>query len=524
MTRAGLILRVSDPTQGLSDRLSLDAQRRVLRELCQRNGWEVVREYVGVGESAFTNDIRKRQTMLDVKSDVEQHVVDVLAVHDLSRYARDEELGHAFYNLLERNEIKLVNASSDVDYSTPEGRMMLSIDLGLGSYWSRKMSFHIKKSMRERFELGLHVGDVPFGYRRGETTKHPLMPVPQEAAAVAEAVLDYAAGAGYTEIARRWNAQGLRPHSKQGHTTFTVSAMQSIIENDFYAGFVHYKGERRRGAHEAIISEDLWLAAQQRVRRQPSHARQPRMLAGLARCSECDGPIHQTKSGTGNRYAYYREPSYLRGEPCANAGGMWRCEHAEAEIDRIIREMARDREWLTQIDREARRLPKQDDGERKELEAKRRRATTAYVEAALSEQEWRLELQAIDDRFARLPTGSPDIIQFAGERLASIGQVWDGMTMEERREACRILFKWVRMDTRGKRLWVRPWPDFEPLFVMRRDTCRGGICVGMVPPAGLEPALRALTISCSWPTDRGPIGIVRPSEGSLSTVLRTLGD
>jgi hypothetical protein len=24
--------------------------------------------------------------------------------------------------------------------------------------------------------------------------------------------------------------------------------MQSIIENDFYAGFVHYKGERRRGA------------------------------------------------------------------------------------------------------------------------------------------------------------------------------------------------------------------------------------------------------------------------------------
>jgi hypothetical protein len=160
---------------------------------------------------------------------------------------------------------------------------------------------------------------------------------------------------------------------------------------------------------------------------------------------------------------------------------MWRCEHAEAEIDRISRE------WLTQIDREARRLPKQDDGERKELEAKRRRATMAYVEAALSEQEWRLELQAIHNRFARLPVGSPDIIHSAGERLASIGQVWDGRTMEERREACRILFQWVRMDTRGKRLWVRPWPDFGPLFVMQRDTCRGGICVGMVPPAGLEP-------------------------------------
>ena len=487
MTRAGVILRVSDASKGSSDRLSLDAQRRVLRELCRRNGWEVVREYVGVGESAFTNDIRKRQTMLDVKRDVEQHVVDVLVVHDLSRYARDEELGHAIYNLLERNQIRLVNASSDVDYSTPEGRMMLSIDLGLGSYWSRKMSFHIKKCKRERFELGLHVGDAPFGYRKGATTKDPLVPVPQEAAAIAEAVRDYAAGAGYTEIARRWNAQGLRPRSKRGHTTFTTSAMQSIIENDFYAGFVRYKGERRWGAHEAIITEDLWLAAQEQVRRQPSHARQPRMLAGIAQCSECDGPIHQTKCGTGNRYAYYRETSHLRGEPCASAGKMWRCEHAEAEVDRIIREMAMDREWLAQIDREARRLPKQDDSERKELEAKKRRATTAYVEGALSEQQWRLELQAIDDRLARLPVGSPDAVRFAGERLTSIGQVWDGMTMAERREACRILFNRVRIDTGRKRLWVRPWPEFEPLFVMRRDMCRNVICVGMVPPAGLEP-------------------------------------
>ncbi len=447
----------------------------------------MVREYIGAGESAFTNEIGKRKTMLDIKRDVEQHVIDVLLVHDLSRFARDEELGHGIFNLLDRNDIKLVNASSpDIDYHTPEGRMMLGIDLSLGSYWSRKMSFHIKKSMRERFELGLHVGDVPFGYRRGETTKHPLVPVPEEAAAIAEAVRDYAAGAGYTEIARRWNAQGLRPHSKQGHTTFTVSAVQSIIENDFYAGFVHYKGERRRGAHEAITTEDLWLAAQQRVRRQSSHARQPRMLSGLARCSECDGPIHQTKSGTGNRYAYYRETSHLRGDPCPIAGAMWRCEQAEAEVDRIIHEMAMDRDWLAEIDREARRLPKHDDGERTELEAKKRRATMAYVEAALSEQEWRLQLQAIDDRLARLPVGSPDVVRFAGERLTSIGQVWNGMTMEERREACRILFQWVRIDTRGKRLWVRPWPEFEPLFVIRRDMCRP-TCVGMVPPAGLEP-------------------------------------
>jgi hypothetical protein len=30
--------------------------------------------------------------------------------------------------------------------------------------------------------------------------------------------------AGYTEIARRWNAMGLMPHSKQGQTLFTGEA------------------------------------------------------------------------------------------------------------------------------------------------------------------------------------------------------------------------------------------------------------------------------------------------------------
>ena len=150
-----------------------------------------------------------------------------------------------------------------------------------------------------------------------------------------------------------------------------------------------------------------------------------------------------------------------------------------------------DREWLAQIDREVRRMPRHDDDERKELEARKRRATTAYVEGTLSEQEWRLELQVIDDRLTRLPVGSPDAIRFAGERLASIGQVWDGMTTEEQREACRILFERVRLDTGRKRLWVRPWPEFQPLFVMRRDICRRPVDVGMVPPAGLEPTLPA---------------------------------
>jgi len=468
-----LLLRVSDPRQAGADRFSVDAQRRVLRERCAREGLIIVREYIGEGESAFTSDIRKRKTILDMSADAEAGVFKNLGVHDLSRYARDEELGHAVFNMLERHGIRLINASSDVDYRTPEGRMMLSIDLGLGSYWSRKMSFHIKKSKRQRYEIGLHNGDAPFGYTSGQSTRDPLVPVPHEAEAIREAFRDYIAGAGYTEIARRWNATGFVPHSKQGKAIFTASAVQSVIENDFYAGFVGYKDERKRGIHQPIISEDLFLAAQAKVRRHPSHAREPWTLSG-AICSECGGPIWQSKSGVANDKLYYREASHMQQRPCSVAGRSWRKELADAEVDAVIHEMIADPGWLAEIDREARRLPETDeDGRRGELLEDLRRVNNAYFGKKLDDNEWRLRTDAIQAQLARLPI-RPTSLVFAGERLLSIGQVWDGMTTPERREACRILFEEIRMNTREKRLWFRPWPEFQSLFDHRRELCRNG--------------------------------------------------
>ena len=488
---AAFLLRVSDVRQAGEDRFSLAAQRRVLRERCRREGWTAGPEYVGEGESAFTRDVTKRQTIQALLRDAALGLFQILIVHDLSRFARDEELGHAVFNLLEQYGVRLVNASSDIDYSTAEGRMMLSIDLGLGSYWSRKMSMHIKKSKRERFEMGLHVGDLNFGYVKGATNKSPGVVVPDEARAIYEAFRDRAANAGYTEIARRWNGLGLTPRSKRGHTMFTASAVQSILENDFYCGFVRHNGERRKGLHEAIVSEELFLAAQAVVRRQPPKSREPRLLAGLAICVHCEGPIWQHKGGIKHTYAYYREASQRQGRPCPISGSLWPCDDAEREADAVIRDMALDEAWLAEVDREARRLPPKDDGGRAELLERKRRATTAYVEKALDEPEWKRIVQAIDDQLARMPVALPQTLAVAGLKLQSIGQLWEGMTVRERREAMRILFEQVALDTKAKKMWLQPWPEFVGLFAHRRDLC------GLGTPGRTRTCAHGLGNHCS---------------------------
>ncbi len=472
--RAALLLRVSDSRQAEAESYSLDSQRRVGQDLCHRRGWPIVREYVGAGESAFTRDVGKRETVRALLADATSSVFDVLIVHDVSRYARDEELGHFVLNNLHLLGVKLVNATNDIDYDTPEGRMMFSMELSFSAAGSRKASFHIKKAKQQKFEMGLHVGDVPFGYAAGETNKDPLLVVRTEAAAIRQAFEDFANGAGYTEIARRWNSAGFQPHSKQHRSTFAASAIQSVIENDFYCGYVRHLGERKLGLHEAIISEDLWMRAQVSVRRQTSKARESWLLSGTAECVECNGPIWQFKTGTKKAYFYYRETSAVRERKCSVGGAVWRRDLAEAEVCAVIESMTTDPRWLDEVDRSARKAPAPQDDRRSKLMATKKRLTNAYIAGARSEAEWRAEAKTLDEQLGRLPPDNPTAVVFAGGRLISIGQIWSGMTTDERRETLRILFQSVKMNTRDKRLWLEPWPEFAPLFAMRRDYCVHG--------------------------------------------------
>jgi hypothetical protein len=135
---------------------------------------------------------------------------------------------------------------------------------------------------------------------------------------VREAFRDRAAGAGPTEIARRLNALGLRPRSKRRKSLFTASAVQSMLENDFYAGWVRHKGERQRGVPDSIITDELFLARQLTGRVHSCHARDMWPLTG-ATCSECGGPIWQSKSGRAGEL-YYREASRVPQRPCSVDG------------------------------------------------------------------------------------------------------------------------------------------------------------------------------------------------------------
>lgn len=473
--------RVSTEDQAGADRVSLPAQLRAMRERCAREGWEIVATFEAPGESAFTDDLGKRPVLGAVVEAAEGGRFDVVMVHESSRFARNAFLAATVRRRLEKAGVVLLEAGEHLGPRTAERGFFATMQDGVNEYWSHKLSEHTRKVKAQLFAEGLHVGDPPFGYRR-VGPRMPLAVVPEEAAAVAEGFREYVAGASYTEIMEGWNARGLRPRSKQGHTRFTVPAMQSIFENDFYAGYVRHKGERLLGAHEAVISEELWVAAQLRPKHRASRSPRKRMLSGVAACVACAGPVWVTSHGRPSKPTYYyREASLERGRMCANQRTIWRAEEVEQAMDAVMKSMTGDPGFIRRVERAARRSPKREDaGERERLIAEKRRATTAYVAGALEEGEWRRRVAGIDGRLAVLGTGEPMAVEFAGEKLVRVGQLWEWADVEERRAACRILFEGVYLDTRLKEVWVRPWPEFVRWF----DARRSGVVSVVGPPGG----------------------------------------
>lgn len=480
--RAGILLRVSDERQ--SGNHSLPTQERECRARCEREGWDVVKVYLGDGESAFTGDLAKRQTMRDILQDADRGAIDILVVHESSRFGRNEALAQSAMDRLVAAGVRWVEAGSEMDYATPEGRVAFGINATLNAYWSRKMSQHIRKGFADLFANGIPTGDIPFGYR---TTKTPAgkrgVPevVDEEAVAIRKAFIDRAHGRGYLAIADEWNLLGLRPRSKQGPRLFGESAVQSVIENPFYQGIITYKGEFKRGRHTQIVSPTEFIVAQSAVRKQRGKNRSPNkhaILTGIVSCVKCGGPMWLAGKPTRNGGCnwYYQERSHLRGLSCEYERKSIRVDVADSVAERVVRAIGIGEEWRAFIESEA-RTAEQNPNAAKMLESlagQRERWLEIRTMGLCTADRLRQALLDIDRQEQEIPPATTNMMN-AYREFEGMAALWENLTNDERGEFCRMVFDTIVVDAVEKTVVeVVPRADFQSLFAARSLFCGSG--------------------------------------------------
>src|SRR5438067_13159587 len=231
---AGYVRRSSEMQK---DNYSIDAQKRAIKDGCTIRGLPEPIFYEDDERSARGEQIVKRPAFKRLLDDVQAGKVQVIFVHTLDRWSRNVMVTLQSFRILLQHNTAFVSLSEHIDYSTPEGRLQLTILAAFAAYFSDMLAKHTSKGKGERAAQGLYNGDVPFGYR-WTGPKSPPEHDPETFLGLR--MLGELRMQGFTadEIAEKLNLAGYRTGSKRfGQRLFTSDTVTAMLRTEFYAAF-----------------------------------------------------------------------------------------------------------------------------------------------------------------------------------------------------------------------------------------------------------------------------------------------
>src|SRR5918996_431661 len=528
--RAVAYIRVSDLSQ--VEGYSLDAQERFFLQHCKTKGWTPLQVYREEGRSAHSDSIRKRPVFRQLLEDASQGQFDVVVVHTLDRWARNQRVMLESLAILAEHQVALASLSENIDYSTPQGRLFIQMLGGFAQYFSDSLATHVSKGLTQRAIQGRHGGGIPFGYAscwesQGAERKrlcHPEHPggvhlVGPEADAVKEMFRQYATGtATLAQLAVWLNGQGFRTRNNKrlpgpdglltsGPRLFTTASVRGILHSPFYAGLVKHKDELYQGAHQPLISKEIFDLVETNLRKNSGrsrtlapHPERDYLLKGLIRCAYCLMPMWAQTYKSGQRY--YREHRASRSlEDCPSAGGAIKCEIPDEQMGRVISAIELGPRWQQQVlaiisvKDEVERVKEQ----RLRVKDKLKWLGKAFVDGVYDEKEYQRQRRQLELELESLVVPEADAAEEAGKLIQQLTDLWAGATLGERRQLLLTMLDGVYVDSKEERRIValKPKPAFKALFQIATTKEGSGMILYNEKLLTLSESADEMTL-CSW--------------------------
>ena len=436
-----LYSRVSTAEQA-TEGYSIGEQTERMTKYCEAMGWRDFHHYSDPGFSGGNTDRPALQSLL---RDVRSGLVSKVVVYKLDRLSRSQK---DTLELIEdeflANGVDFVSMSERFDTSTPFGRAIIGI-LAVFAQLEReqiKERTHLGRESRAKQGKYHGGGAAPIGY---DYVNGELLVNEFEAWQVQEIHRLYQSGMSMRGIAKDLRARGIAHRS--GNWSETM--IRKVLGSDLYTGVITFAGEKHRGTHTPIITEDTLRATQRRLFSTPSTTYQGRktLLGGLLWCRRCGAryAAHQSTTG-GKTYRYYscqsRTKSHLgsvRGE-CDNR--YWRVEELEALVLGEIKKLALDPTAAAPTDH------RRDDLIKKEisrLEAQRSRLIDLYGVGDITIDEVQERILPLTEQRKRLeaelvtPVDVPAI-------LSDFAAVCDAADTDQLRSIIQALIERIEID------------------------------------------------------------------------------
>lgn len=532
--RAALYARVSSPEQ--LEGYSIDAQRRAFRLLCQGRGWESVQEYMDEGKSARTDKIGKRPAFQKALADAQAHLYDVLVVHKLDRFSRNHRITENSLHGLGQAGVAFISIMEQIDFTTPSGRLFLTMLGGLAQFYSDNLSQETKKGKHERKAQGLYNGILPFGVIKGSDG----IPKPhdetwyirdKEGNIIQERQPTYEglllafnlAAQGETDksIAQVLNARGYRTWGTHGQNPFSKDTVGGMLQNRFYIGELpDGKGSWVKGRHSPIIPLELFEAVQNaRAKRRTVPQTIPGKghrysLSGVARCSTCGSRLRVSNSDKPRLVCAERQD---RGDCTAKSAALLQLENQMAAYLRALK-LPEDYKGKMLAYCQAMDNDTGVETEIKSLKGELKRIKNLYRIGDMEYAEYLSERQQLQARLAKatVAEAKPDHLSRVAQFLNNMALAWDVADQENRNRLAVELFEavWVKDSLV---LGVTPRPEFIPFFDVIYSGCQTSL--QSYGPDGIRTRVLDLDrIACLATTPRGHWILLSKSNRSLVTL------
>jgi DNA invertase Pin-like site-specific DNA recombinase len=316
-----LYCRLSSEDEQSGESMSIQNQRKILKEYADNNHFFNTRFFVDDGISGVTF---QRDGLQEMLAEVEAGNVSTVIVKDLSRLGRDYlKTGELIEIVFPENNVRFIAISDNVDSSRGDEEFT-GLRNWFNDFYARDTSKKIRAIKKNQAQNGKRVnGSYPYGYIPNPVDRNHLIPDPETSHVVQKVFEMYVAGERMCDI-QKWLfvERHLTPNAlrfqRTGHKTYgkamefpyawSDKTINDMVARREYLGHtytskthkVSYKVKKtvKHGhddqleflnTHEPLVSEETFQIAQKRIsqKNRPCKIDEIDIFSGILFCKDC---------------------------------------------------------------------------------------------------------------------------------------------------------------------------------------------------------------------------------------------
>ncbi len=267
-SKAIIYCRVSSEKQ-VKEGNGLDSQEHRCREYAESLGLEVENVFRDEGISGGLFD---RPAVKELLKYLDSHWQSkyIVIFDDLKRFARDVEVHIRLKSELKAREAKLRCPNYNFDDSA-EGEFVETIFAAQNELERKQNRRQVCQKMKARIERGYWCFYPPTGYEFRKDKEHGklLFPIPSITNILAEGLTDFAENRLLDQVDLLKFLRSKNLHTLLGKKEIYCEFVRRILTESIYPGVIEYPEwdiPRRRGHHQAIISEEIYDQIQDKLK------------------------------------------------------------------------------------------------------------------------------------------------------------------------------------------------------------------------------------------------------------------